>query len=76
MKIFNKNKTKWQPILMYNPVTTKNINIVYARYDKKTGLYDFKTRTVCRWVYCYETALVKYNTEEILASLKNEVENE
>lgn len=77
MDFFNKNKTKWQPILMYNPGGTSNINIVYARYDKKTGLYDFKTNTVCRWIYSYDAKLVKYNTEEILEQLKeSEVNND
>ena len=74
IKFFNKNKTKWQPILMYNPVATNNINIVYARYDKKTGLYDFKTSTMCRWVYTDSVKLVKYEIEEILMQLKESEE--
>ena len=69
-KFFNKNKTKWQPILMYKPVATSNINIVYARYDKETGLYNFKTNTMCRWIYDSDTKLVKYETEKILKQLK------
>ena len=70
IKFFNKNKTKWQPILMYNPVATNSINIVYARYDKATGLYDFKTSTMCRWVYTGSVKLVKYEIEEILEQLR------
>ena len=75
IKFFNKNKTKWQPILMYNPVATNSINIVYARYDKATGLYDFKTSTMCRWVYTGSVKLVKYEIEEILMQLKEGEEN-
>jgi len=49
--MFNKNKTKWVMIYSYNPVATNSMNIVFARYDNKTGLYDFKTKTVCRDLY-------------------------
>ena len=48
INFFNKNKTKWQPILMYNPVATSSINIVYARYDKKTGLYDLQIANLAK----------------------------
>ena len=36
-------KTKWQPIHCYNPVATNSVNLIYARYDFKSGLYEFKT---------------------------------
>lgn len=75
MNIFSKNKTKWQPIFMYKPVAINAVKLVYARYDTKTGLYDFLTQKVCSDNYSYDTKLVEYNMAEILNKLKNEVEN-
>lgn len=76
MKFFNKNKTKWQPIFMYKPVAFNAVRLVYARYDRDTGLYDFKTQIMYSDNYSSDAKLVEYNMAEILNKLKSGVENE
>lgn len=39
-------KTKWKPLFMYRPVCENKLNLVYVRYDKKTGLLNFKTQKI------------------------------
>ena len=64
------NKTKWQPIHCYNPVATNSVNLIYARYDFKSGLYEFKTQTIGKDIYTHELIRLKYDTQNILDELK------
>lgn len=68
----NEFKTKWQPIFVYTPVAINGMNIVYARYNKKTGLYDFKTQRMWRGNYSCDKVKLHYETEEILNKLREE----
>ena len=63
-------KTKWQPIHCYNPVATNSVNLIYARYDFKSGLYEFKTQTIGKHMYTPELIRLKYDTQNILDELK------
>ena len=63
-------KTKWQPIHCYNPVATNSINLIYARYDFKSGLYEFKTQTIAKRMYSTDLIRLKYDTQNILDELK------
>ena len=63
-------KTKWQPIHCYNPVATNSVNLIYARYDFKSGLYEFKTQTIEKDMHSHELIRLKYDTQNILDELK------
>ena len=63
-------KTKYEPIFTYKEVSCNKFNIVYARYDFKSGLYDFKTQTMVRECYSMELPKVQYDTQKVLDSLR------
>ena len=63
-------KTKYEPIFTYEELAANKFNIVYARYDFKSGLYDFKTQTMVK--DCYSSSLpdVGYDTQKVLDKLR------
>lgn len=63
-------KTKWQPIHCYTQVETNSVNLIYARYDFKSGLYEFKTQTIAKRMYSTDLIRLKYDTQNILDELK------
>lgn len=63
-------KTKWEPIQLVHGICDNSVFIIYARYDKKTGMYDFKKRKYASSIYSAETPVLKYNTQEILENMK------
>lgn len=67
--MFNKNKTKWKPMFVYKPVASNSRKMLYARYDIKTGLFDFKTKTVARDMYDYCGLDIKINPQEVFELL-------
>lgn len=64
-------KTKWKPLFLYTPVCVNGQNLVYARYNKKTGLFDFKTQKVVRGTYSIEAIKWELDTNKILTDLIN-----
>ena len=55
MMIFKRKKeetkTKWEPLYFYNPIASNSIKLVQMRYDKKTGIFEFQSKTVCKNLY-------------------------
>ena len=41
-------KTKWYPLLRYSHCAAYEEFLVMARADKKTGLFEFKTISICK----------------------------
>lgn len=67
--MFNKNKTKWQPMWVYIPVADNSRKMLFARYDIKTGLFDFKTKTIASSMYSCDGFDIKINPQEIFENL-------
>lgn len=40
-------KTKWYPLFRYTHCTSYKELLVMARADKKTGMFEFKTISIC-----------------------------
>ena len=67
--MFNKNKSKWTPIHFYKPVASNDRRIIFARYDFKSGLYDFKTVKVVQDMYSSDTFNLSFDSKKILEEL-------
>lgn len=67
-------KTKWQPVQLVRGICSNSVFIIYARYDKKTGLYDFKKKKYASNIYTTETPDLKFNTQEILDNMKKDID--
>lgn len=65
-------KTKWKPMFCYEPITINGYNLVYARYDTKTGLFDFKTQKIVRGTYSATKFNVSFNPMNTLNELLDE----
>lgn len=74
--MFNKNKTKWQPMWVYKPVASNSTKMLFARYDIKTGLFDFKTKTIAPSMYSCDRFDIKINPQEIFEKLLKEGNND
>ena len=68
--MFNKNKTKWKPLYFYNPVATTERQMIFARYDKKTGLFEFKTVKICDSMSSLEKFKIDINPQSVFEKLQ------
>ena len=64
------SKTKYEPIYTYKEVGANKFRIVYAQYDFKSGLYNFKTQTMVNGCYSMEMPDVQYDTQKVLDYLR------
>lgn len=67
--MFNKHKTKWQPLWVYIPVADSSRKMLFARYDKKTGLFDFTTKTIASSIYSHDKFNITINPQEVFENL-------
>lgn len=63
-------KTKYEPIYVFNSVASCNMYMLYARYDFKTGLYEFKTQEIVKKCYANYFPEINYDTQAILDKLR------
>lgn len=68
--MFNKNKTKWKPLYCYTTVAFHHRKMIFARYDTKTGLFDFQTKTITKDMYSTEEFDIKLNPQEVFEKLQ------
>ena len=69
--MFKKAKTKWKPIYFYKPVASNNRVMLFARYDFKTGLYNFKSVKLGVNMYDFDLS-IKYEPKQALDDLISE----
>ena len=74
--MFNRNKTKWQPMFVYTSVGDNSRKMLFARYDIKIGLFDFKTKTIASSMYSYNGFDIKINPQEIFENLLKACNND
>lgn len=63
-------KTKYEPIYVFNGVASCNMYMLYARYDFKSGLYEFKTQKILKDCYTTNFPKINYDTQAILDKLR------
>ncbi|DAB11512.1 TPA: hypothetical protein CPT95_00060 [Candidatus Gastranaerophilales bacterium HUM_15] len=72
----NNTKTKWYPLFRYSHCAAYKEFLVMARADKKTGMFEFKTITICE--NCIDKKFMNwnFNFETTFNILQKEINNE
>ena len=74
--MFNKHKTKWHPMYAYIPVAGNSRKMLFARYDTKTGLFEFTSKTIVQSMYTVDKFDIQINPQEVFEKLLKEGNND